>query len=478
MNDNNKQYARRLASLIHASNQYIEEQSAQNKAAFEAAVKQVLDSEPERISPAPVYHPVFALGAVAAITALLVVAVLVVRQFILPPPIKVALVPPDDGELKPAIVVLDTTGTVSYTRQEYRGQQTVSPGTQLATGDLVFSPGATLRVLCPDGTTREFSANGAVVDCPPADQQNTIIAQTELQPLSVQKGGKQDLTIPYLIAPRATLVRTPNVTLTWNAPPDILSYTLTVRAGTEVVWSSEKLPPEAVTQGNVASIDLPVELKPDLPYTVEICFEFTDLRKGCTTDPGLADANVAFYYHDVEGLGEAEQNMIAQLGQDTPESFYARAALFSQPLFRPPTGEPIGLYQEALELLHQMFMTHPDSALAQSPEPYILRGELYRRLNLPIDATLAFRKARELASPTSESAALAAIGEAATTPASSSVIGLYDQALEAYGQLLNEASFTEQFKQLCVDIGSVCLNLEHCQDRLDECLAWSEEGGS
>lgn len=378
----------------------------------------------------------------------------------------------------PAITVLDVQGAVTYTRQGWTDQQAVVSGTQLGIADPVVAEAqASMRVLCPDGSIAALSGaqmpTNGTVPCP--TDEATILGQTEARPAIVLMGGQQNPAAPYLLSPRATAVRSPSVELLWHAVPDATQYTLTVRAGIEVVWESGALAPEETTTGDVAALALPLELAPDTAYTVVICVLYANLQRVCTTDPGVAsDANLAFYYHPVAALEQVEQQITASLGADTPDSLYARALVLSQPFYVPPVGDALGFYQEALGLLQQVVADFPESPLARSAELHNLQGELFSRVNLPQSANLAYQQARALAPPQTQAAAVAALGAANTTPDSAQAIQLYDEAVATYAAFLDAAAFEARFSTLCAEIGDICLALTYCQDHLDQCAQWAE----
>jgi hypothetical protein len=406
----------------------------------------------------------------ARVTVLLVVCCLVVG------PVAAQEV---DIARAPTMVVLDVEGQIDFARAGWALVQPLQAGTLVHVKDFVYSDGdAVVLVMCPDGSTREFLSSELlpvdVLDCH-SDPSNAIIGDPGSQRLLIQRGGRQDPTIPYLIAPRATVVRSEQVTLRWNAVPAVDHYTVTVR-GSGDTWQSADLDPADVVQGDEATLELPIVLQPDVPYTVEICVLFDDMRQGCTSDPGWSSGDVAFYYKETPVLDAAETRLIRGLGEETPESLYARAVLFSQPVFEIAPDLPVGAYQDAVELLTRLLRAYPDSALASSPELYNLLGELYRRMALPINAARAYEQAAALATPHTEAAATAALGRAMTTPAGDEV-ALYSEALEHYAAFMNHAAFDEQFASICKQAGGLCLQLPQCTERLRECAVWARDDG-
>ena len=379
----------------------------------------------------------------------------------------------------PAVVVLDIQGHIDLRRPDWLVAQTVIAGTFLdPSTDLVeVADNSGLIIACPDGTIREFLPGQLVADdliaCP---EGSTRLGGIGTQRLNVRRGGRQGPTIPYLIAPRATIVRTPTVELVWNAISDVRRYTLTVRSEGGL-WESEELDPASIVQGDVARLALPITLQPAVAYTVEICVLFNNMEHKCTSDADWeSPVGLAFYYVPTPELDALEANFISTLGPISPASLYVRAVMLSQPLFTPPNQEtnmpPLGAHMDAINLLETLLAMHPDSALAQSPSVHSLLGELYRRVELRESAARAFQRATELALPDTESAAVAAFGYATTTSDKTLAVTSYNSALDNYAAFLNDEALEARFEQTCKSIGEVCLDLQRCEPRMDDCLAW------
>src|SRR5262245_35829894 len=194
--------------------------------------------------------------------------------------------------------VVGLQGVIRYQRAGLAGQGTLYVGAQILPDDHLFPEGgASLVIACPDGSTRSFVAGelfpNDVVQCP-GDMQ--LVGEAgQLHPY-VQRGGRQDPSIPYLIAPRATVVRKVRPALVWNAVPEATAYQITVRGGSSA-WTSGDLDPAQVVRDGAGHLAPPVDLEPKTPYTVEICVRYADTRRHCTTDPDWASpVNLAFYY--------------------------------------------------------------------------------------------------------------------------------------------------------------------------------------
>jgi len=366
-------------------------------------------------------------------------------------------------------VVLEIENEMSYIREGWQQPVMVQAGTILDVDDLVFPQDTSLLVLCPDGKLKDFVPGELFpndkLNCA-VPRENYVLNIGRIDVPSLQRGGRQDPTIPYLISPRGTLVRSQTITLYWNAPSEVMEYQLRVMGGGVDALPQTSFAPEDVTQGEIASTQLELNLQPNVPYTVEICVTFQDLRQGCTTDPGWASGtDVAFYYLPDPKLGSQdlqilEQDIVNARGEDTPESLYARAILVSQALYTTPTGEPLGLRAEAISLLNRLIDNYPDSTLAKSPQVYMLLGDLYGSVDLLLSAARTFQRATTFSTPCTEIAAQAYLGLALTTPNNDTVSNLLNQALDEYYCLLQPAAFANQYASLCEAVGDSCADFE------------------
>jgi hypothetical protein len=380
----------------------------------------------------------------------------------------------DQPETTPASVVLNIDGTIEFVRSGWISPQPLQVGTMLTEDDLIFPDDASVIVLCPDGLSQRFSSvelmpnDTLICDMPSSEY---IVGTLGMKRLSVQRGGRQDNGIPYLIHPRATVVRDSHVNLVWNNPQNAEKYGITVREDTEVVWQRDAMLASEVVQGTIGSIFLPLELKADVPYTVDICVTFTNTQQGCTSDPGWSSGvDVAFYYHPSPHLDEKLVVLNKEFGDSDPKSRYASAILLAQPIDELSTIEPIAYYGEAIQYLETIINKHPNSSLAHSPELYNQLGEMYRSIYLPQTASFAFEQAIAIALTNTESYAQGAYGRALTTPSDQPAV-LYDSAIETYHSYLTEDAFVDVFGTLCRTIGEICLDLTYCQDNLDFCTA-------
>ena len=366
----------------------------------------------------------------------------------------------------PPILVLKIDGKVEFTREGWTAHQIVIAGTLILPTDLIFPQDATLLVMCPDGTVREFLSTDLIpnshLTCP-GNTADYIVGQPGQKRINIRRGGRQSSTVPYLISPRETVVRTPQVTIVWNPIPNVYTYAVTLYNSSGKVWTSDQLDPAKVSDGSIASVTLPQSLQEKTPYTVEICTLFNDTRHHCTTDADWsAGENLAFYFISTPALNQAEAQVSDTLGKDTPESLYARAVLLSQPVYQVAAGTRLGVNSEAIALLERLTKDDPDAAMAKSPAPYALLGDLYRTIDLPLSAAKAYQYAEQLADPGTEAAANAALGLALTSPDDAASIKYYNQALDDYAAFLTKEAFQARLTELCGQLGDLKLDIERC----------------
>lgn len=372
---------------------------------------------------------------------------------------------------EPSTVALAVNGSILYKRSGWQDFQPLLPGTVFRVDDIIKSESASLTVLCPDGFVydrlpTELQSND-VVGCPSTI--TTWIGSGAQSRLSIQRGGRQDANIPYLIAPRSTLVSTPRITLVWNAAPGVEDYQITIFQGLEAFWESEISPDDLLVEAdNRLSYPVDVDLTPGQIYSVRICAFLDDGDKKCTSDAEWATGiNLAFTY--VPFSDEMADRLANLDGEPLQQQLYAQANLLAQS----QNSDGVGYYGEAIAALEQILNLEGDEALKGSPALFLLLGDLYQRVQLPVSAQGVYETALALASPRTEMSALALIGLAMTSPGD--VTRLYDAALENYAAYLDNDAFSARFQEVCQLMGRSCLKLESCSTQADVCTSWIGE---
>lgn len=370
----------------------------------------------------------------------------------------------------PGIVILEIDGEVEYARPDWSKTQRLLPGTIINTSDLVFPIDATIMVLCPDGNLRHFTPPqlppNTVIQCKFTD---VIIGNPGMRRLRVLRGDNQDPNVPYVISPRATVVRTSTIEIVWNHIANVRKYIVTVKPKSGEAWVSGQLDPADVAQGDRASLVMPEVLTPNTAYTVDICVIYIDLSNRCTTsNSDWLEPNVEFYYVNDDEVNQAIQRIVDTVGETSATSLYARAMLLQQPTDSIIIGtEPAGYFSEALTLMEKILSDFPQSEIAQSPAFDYQMGELYRKVNLLRSASTTFSRMLPdpgdqgtSVTPGTELSAFAALGRALTTFTGDEV-EFYDRALMDFAGYLQPDSYEQQFQEVCAAAGDMCAELEH-----------------
>lgn len=362
-------------------------------------------------------------------------------------------------------VVLTIQDEMRYFRDGWRKPVLVHAGTFLRSEDLIFPNNASLLVLCTDGRLKSFVSGELLpndkLNCD-TSRDSYVISEDSVKTLNVQRGGHEDPSIPYLITPRGTLVRSQTLRLEWNALSNAIEYQLRILGGGEEVLPSTSFLANDITEGGIASTEQELELEPNVSYIVEICVLYQDLHSRCTTDPGwTSTTNIPFYYVPNPQLASRdlqafEEDIIVLRGENAPETLYAQAVLVSQH-FSPYN---LGFYSEAIDLLNRLIFEHPESPLARTAEIYMRLGDLYAEVDLPLKAARAYRQAILRGQQCTETLAEAYLGFALTVPNPDSRVDLIDEAIEQYNCLLQPTAFAETYSILCKTIGDECAKLK------------------
>lgn len=381
-----------------------------------------------------------------------------------------------EAEEPPALaVILKLNGSFAFIRHGWTRAQPLPVGTYVALREdfVIAGNDNDLVILCPDMTIKAFRPvlSMDIIDCntEPAYEiihnQNTLI-------LNVPRGEVQSPEVPYLVSPRSTLLRSPEVELVWNHPSNATKYTIEVHGNKEIVLPSMDLSVADVVHENVARYTLPFELEPDVWYTVKICRWTANGSSACTSDQDWAssDSPAFMYRPDAESLARLDM-LVNQLGNNTPESYFAQAIVLSQPVTVQNRSQSVGYYYESILLLESLIRDHQSSMLAQSPVTYYQLGEFYRRIGLLITAQEYFNRAERLAEQNTEIAGLATLGKAMTATGEGATV-LYDQTLTIYSTFLDDSTFLDFFHETCQSIGELCLELENCSIKDVDCNTW------
>jgi len=161
----------------------------------------------------------------------------------------------------------------------------------------------------------------SVINCPPSASP-LIVGAGDTKRLNIRPRA-QDPTVPYLLSPRATVIRKPEVELVWNAVPNVQSYTSPCAAVATVgrVVTSTRLKLFRV----IGKYSTGKASTKKIAYTVEICVVFNNTSKHCTTDADWsAGDNLAFYYVPTPLLDKAVEQLNVALAKTARIAFWTR----------------------------------------------------------------------------------------------------------------------------------------------------------
>jgi len=382
------------------------------------------------------------------------------------------------GNADDYVVILQLEGNVEFARSGWTNTQALYLGARLAPADRIFPDNATITALCPTGAIEVFVPSALrdnqSLTC--TTNGTAVVGDTETRQLRVQRGGIQRPSIPYLIAPRASLVLEADVDIIWNAVADALDYKLIVRQDNQIVWEVETVLGEnPLIADSRVTLPFPMTLVEGSAYSIDICIIYMDLREACTSDPGWStEQDIRFRYAPNEALRASLDAIAAELGEQSAETLFAQAVLLITP------HAETGYYNAALDKLNELSAEHSASQLATAPRTILLHGEIYRRMGLLLNANQLYNQI--MPSPESSEFVLAGTelsAQVALARGLSSIGGdslaFYERAVSDYAAYLDTESYLATLEHVCGLIGDDCVELSICQDSQIPCNEWSHD---
>jgi tetratricopeptide (TPR) repeat protein len=361
-----------------------------------------------------------------------------------------------------ALIVLSVEGRLDQQQIGWTRAVPVQPGSIIPADTVIFPQNAELIVLCPDFRIHLFTPAELLpnqrLTCP-GGEVNPILEIDGVRRINRIRSSTQNSDIPYILQPRASLVRGDTLYVRWNAPLDVQRYQLTILGMGGIALGPLTLQPaEVAAEADAAAIRLPVLLQPDVPYTIEICALFADLRRDCTSDPGVSEGReIAFFSlaGDVpvgnSSLRDLEASLNAQLNPSSPELLYAHAVLLSQRI----QGD-LGLNHEAIDLLLHLISAYPDSPLVRAPAVHQFLGDLYIDIGLRQPALRAYQRAAQYSMDCTDTATSALLSLGLLMEDARSAQQTLDSALEEAHCLLTIDAFTAYYAEVCRQSGDRC----------------------
>ncbi|MEP7287557.1 MAG: fibronectin type III domain-containing protein [Chloroflexota bacterium] len=336
-------------------------------------------------------------------------------------------------------LVTQTNTDAGVRRAGWSGFSKLSLGASIESGDLIDPKGKPVRVLCANLTEQVITDIGPV----PCPKERAVLVQEGLALAGWQRSRPQDITVPFLISPRATAVTSAQPLIMWNALLDTDGYKITVR-GEGVDWSTE------VKGAANDKLNYPKDappLTPDNKYTVEIVAVggTADGRSSSEEDtPGMSFTVLA--PTDFQPIKKAKDLIRTRvhdkvLADLTIAHFYAQNGLNAEALqlLLNITGDPL------------VAPKNTPKGLIASPVLYLKLGDLCIESRLDIYAAAAYNRALDLAKQNddTESAANALLGLARLSSDSKQQLEYANEALKDWqtlGAIQQVEAVQQEFK--------------------------------
>jgi hypothetical protein len=311
----------------------------------------------------------------------------------------------DEDEPVPIHIITGTHDEARVRRDGWSGFSNLSLGASLQFGDLIDPGEETIIILCADLTEHAVTQLDAV----PCSQERSVLMQEGQSMAGWQRGAIEDITIPFLIAPRATIVLTAQPLIRWNPIPSVEGYRVIVR-GDDLRWSADVADPEI---HKLLYPDDAPSLVPGASYTIEVIAVTAGEGEVSSNDEDVSGVSFTIMAEDeVEAIETTIAEIHASIDDENIASlvdvrFYTQNNLFAEAV------------QTLLPISGDLLDTEcpTKSAVSQSPVVYLILGELYLRTQLERYAAIAYDCALDLAAIGSdlESQALAATALARLT---------------------------------------------------------------
>ena len=290
-------------------------------------------------------------------------------------------------------IVIQSAANAQVRRAGWTGFTHLSLGAELQTGDLVDPKDTPIRVICGDFSQQVISVIGPL----PCPKDRPIMREHEMNLAAWQRGAALDVTIPYLISPRATLVLNARPRIVWHPIIGADSYRVTVR-GVGLEWMT------TVKGGSSASVMYPATaptLKANVAYTIEIVAFAKTIELGSSAQedaPGISFRVIAT--DALQNLTDVPEKLRSIPDPDVAKLILSQVYVDNQ------------LYAAALDQLNPSQKISPDTRFSASPIPQLVLADIYLQTGVKPEAQKAYRSALKLALAAQdlESQALAYIG--------------------------------------------------------------------
>ena len=131
--------------------------------------------------------------------------------------------------------IIESTGSVEIKKSNWSDYRVMGVGTTLHSGDMLQPiDGANIYVLCDDFSIWNVPSNG-ISDIASGCDDLDNITPTTLQ----YHRGENDISLPYIMMPRHTLLMDNEFTISWNRVEDATSYLVTIQGEDGLNWTQE-----------------------------------------------------------------------------------------------------------------------------------------------------------------------------------------------------------------------------------------------
>lgn len=333
------------------------------------------------------------------------------------------------------------TGKIRLKRQTWKTFRPVRVGTVLGQGDQLFpAAGVRVKVICPDLSQRSVKPgvpSGLNTICPV-----WVVAKARKGPAPGVMGGINS-SIPYVIAPRHTLLLSPSPLLQWNPVVGTSTYQVHLLGPGSFNWTQQTKESQLKYLG---------KLQPAVPYSFAV-----QTNKGKSSqEEGTSNLDFRILRPSEAAIVQTQAGKIVQQNLSKQATALLLAELYSHYMLPETVVTAYGLTAQNYKSYNLIADAIQTVAAViqqgeQSPIVYRTLGDLYWQSGLVQLATHAYLKAIELAKAPEdlEEQTLAQFGLGEIYAATDKIAlakQSYQQAIEGYTTLgdTGRADFLKQ----------------------------------
>ena len=334
--------------------------------------------------------------------------------------------------------VIAVQGVPLLQRAGWSSSATLSIGMLvLDTDTILLAPGQSVTLQCGDGSTKTLHTIPGSPQCAPTNPWDYSFGG------AVITGGQRALPnryaqIPYLITPRNTrILDSETLVFDWADLDGAARYVLRVLDG------EGKRVIEADSRRSELEYSPDAPLPPG-PYVVTItAFDRQNNPITVPPDPGISEqlGGIYFIVVDAETATAIKEGAAAIQAAELPED--AISGIIDYQLALHYAGKQV--YSTAITLLTGLLPvdvaggeplpdTLPPDVMASQPSLYLLLGNIYHLIGLPVEARRVYQAGLEVAERIQDTTSAAALhtGLARVTPERALTVGYYEAAIDFF----------------------------------------------